>query len=203
MTGMRNRMSVARCCCNCVDCCNGAYPDEWDASFSISDAECVTCDDFIQSTYNLTFRPEIYTGPGTCSWGYYWQTDDPFERGSCQPTSGPYSFDGLGWRDVYLKMRITCISATSYYIRVVLGIKSQGSLVVGSAQKFEFQTYVDVADWNCTEITEYCIPLSFWQVGPQFTDYWNGYFWRDWIGPSDLYRKLCEPPTEICLTAIP
>lgn len=208
MTGMRNRMSVARCCCDCEDCCNGAYPTEWDASVTIGDSTCTTCDEFIEGTYNLTFTGGLYTGLGTCSWGYYWQNSDPFERDSCFARSSPYAYDGMGWAQRYIKMRITCISTTQYLVRVVLGISTQGANPAfggsgGNAQKFEFQEYVDVADWACDEVADYCIPLSFWSVAGTGTDFWNGYGWRAWTGAGDVYKKLCEPPTEICLTAIP
>lgn len=206
MTGMRNRMSVARCCCECEDCCNGAYPTEWDASFTIGDSTCTTCNETLDGTYNLTFGGAPYTGVGTCSWGYYWNNPDPFERESCLAKSTPYAYDGIGWAERYIKMRVTCVSATQYLIRIVLGISTQannGLGYFGNSQKFEFQEYVDVADWACDAVTDYCIPLSFWQVNGPLPDFWGGYGWRDWTGAGDAYKQLCAAPTEICLTAIP
>lgn len=206
MTGFRNRLSVARCCCNCEDCCNGAYPTEWDLSLAITDSTCTTCNETLDGTYSLTFGGAPYTGLGTCSWGYYWRNLDYSDITSCLPASGPYSYDGIGWADRYIKLRVTCISATQYWVNVVVGISAYPNYYQsysGSSQRFIFSEYVDVADWPCDEVTDYCIPLTIWEVSGPLPDYWTPWTWRPWTGPSDLYKKLCEPPTEICLTAIP
>ena len=196
---MMGLASLARCCCNCEDCCNGAYPTEFDVTIPIVDSHCTTCNETLAGTFTLGLSAPA-GGLSVCRWGY--TRAFGFYTDICQP-AGPYDPYG-GWylttQQVYL--RVTCINATQYLVRVwmIIGAVDRGTLR-GISNWYEWSKYVDVADWPCDGVADYCLPFSFrsWSGNQAGTGPW---FAEGAYPPGEVW--LCDTTgVEACVTAVP
>lgn len=63
---MKDRFSVARCCCGtCEDCCSGYAPPEFDVDVQYTDNGCSTCDEDLSGTFTLA-----RVGTEICRWEF-------------------------------------------------------------------------------------------------------------------------------------
>lgn len=203
---MMGRMSLARCCCVCEDCCNGASPTEFDVTFTLPDSHCTTCDETLDGTFTLTLAPP-YGGLSICRWGYYrsWPSFPYTEL--CRDASTPYNpFDNdyLISQQVYL--RVTCINDTQYFVRawMIIAASIYGTTGVYNGLRYDLLNwyqwgeYVNVSEWPCDGVTDWCLPFQFRSSS----------LGGAWVSESpsmpEWSKWLCDPTlTEACVTAAP
>lgn len=206
MTGMRNRLSVARCCCDCEDCCNGAYPTEWDVEISLADDTCNVCDSTLAGPFTLQLNPAFCSlempavGASICKWGYCYNYDPTFNSAFCNtaellcvPSADPYDpFDCWVMGYQYITFRVTCINATQYALQAWMKLSAWNPNYFVIKQTINWYEVVDVADWDCDAIVNYCIPFA-------SSSMWYNY--PGWPGP---FFQLCDASgSEFCVTAVP
>lgn len=177
--------SLGNCCCNCEDCCNGAYPSEYDVEFAFADGPgaygCETCDSDFSGVFTLAKLAD------NCTWRYVQDAgttgSDPFTFRHlplfyCQLPYGPWY---LNRREIVL--RVNCVSATEY--RVYLTYRAElWRTTVNPTPWFGGPAYIEQAMFNvwvweetvphasfaCDGVDNYELPYSFRQLvtGPAF-----------------------------------
>lgn len=159
MTGMRNRMSVARCCCECEDCCNENAPAEFDAVLSLGNAYCLTCDTLVSGTYTLAHG--ACGGLAQCTWIYQssWFAPPSSPTNIC--SNEPYE-DTRYILFFELLLSIRCYSATQYLVRasVIIRTQSGGSFISRWSDIMYFSSLINRSEWECNTAVDTCLPIT-------------------------------------------
>lgn len=155
---MMGQFSPAACCCTfCEDCCNGNDPTEFDATVTLGDDECDTCDSFVSGTYTLVRH-------GPCRWHYL----SGSISGQYCVTPYPSNDDRITNVDVVLT--ILCVNETQY--RIVLEVFVSRFYFQGTETLFgtiyntyngegtdtyRFEATVDFTAFMCNEAADYAL----------------------------------------------
>lgn len=208
MTGLRNQFSVARCCCGCVDCCNGSFADEFDVTLSFgydseaifgsdrscTDAECIA----LGGTFTLAKLSEF-----NCTWRYLSGT-------MSHPCQAPYESPIIR-RDVYLQ--ILCkqnTTAEQYNIAVWVEVERQNPIPVCTGllpwvQRWYWRKTVNVADFSCVTADSVAVPTtggSDW-FRPFTSGVCSPFPWLPFLQVSYAFDWLCDPRDDAIITAVP
>lgn len=193
--------SLARCCCNCEDCCNGSYPSEFDVDIALTDDKCTICNELYTGTFTLGHTT---TPPGgsvaTCSWAY--SHTYGFFTDICRP-AGPYDpFSAWYLRFMWLRLRVTCVNATQYSVTLQMVLSAFDNATARSVDNlYQWGEYVDVTDWPCDGVVDWCLPFQFRSWGTSGSG--NGPWYSEGAyPPGEIW--LCNPTgSTACVTAIP
>ena len=172
-----------QCCCECEDCCNGAWADEFDVEITLTDGdECTTCAD-LDGTFTLA---KVLN----CNWEYdsgYTLNED------CDP---PYG-DPVIRRLVQLSIR--CISATQYGIILSYTLDRDSSLCPGRwySDTYYWTTAVNIADFDCSTEADFHLP---WQSKGGYRLIYN--FWVGCVVVTAT-TYFCDPSADAIITAVP
>lgn len=216
---MKSRFAVCRPCCECEDCCNGNAPEEWDVEFETESEECVNCEDVFSGVFTLRRGIINNEGPGSggyilgpCTWGYGYAGVEFSPNYDCQPGSGPYFPDNIGWNWIrrFVSLSVRC-NGPNYRIEARLCLVAYDNWpYIGPVLQpsyhfnmFIFRADVPYTTWNCSEQVEYQLDYAF------------GY---DWVWNLDCnlligkiafdttppYSKLlCSIPAYVKITSVP
>jgi hypothetical protein len=183
---MKNRLSVARCCCDCANCCNGDYPSEYDVDITLTDDLCTECSG-LDGTFTLT---RVTTGAG-CTWRYdsgYGLSED------CDPPAGQVVVNKI------VQLSILCSSTTQYTLTLTIDIRRE---VTDCPGQYDIDTYtwgktVNVADYNCSTASVYALPYtSKFSVRKTY----NVFLSR--CVDSFGVNYYCDPSADATITAVP
>ena len=182
MSGFRDQFGVARCCCNCEDCCNGSFPDEYDVELSFTNNDCTNC-----ATYSTTYT---LTKQGNCGWVY----DSGFTLSDgCDP---PY---GTTIKRVVVNLTIHCISATHYRIALTWEVwrESAGCSGLYDTTSHLWVALVNHADYDCTTAADF--ELDWVSSSSNGWYYYYPFFRCIQYTPTDM----CDPGAIAYITAVP
>lgn len=211
---MMGQHSPANCCCGstpCEDCCSGNDPTEFDATITMADDACDTCDSFVSGTYTLALD-------GVCIWRYV----DADISGQACVTGDPEGDDYI--TEVAVTLQISCVSDTEY--RVTLQVSVVREYTDGSEVQYGFplqtrnffgvdvykyQATVAVDDFTCNAVTDYELPLVS-KTATRTFEFWNFVSWSlvglnptadatTWMGWDIDYH--CNPASTATITAVP
>lgn len=210
---MMGQHSPANCCCStpCEDCCNGNDPTEFDATITMADDVCDTCDSFVSGTYTLA----LY---GPCTWQYI----DADISGQACVTGDPEGDDYI--TEVSVKLQIVCVSDTEYRITLQVSVVREYTdgqeVQYGSPWQtrnffgvdvYNYQTTIAVDDFTCNAVTDFELPLIE-KIATRTFEYWNFVSWitqslnptadaTTWLGWDIDYH--CNPASTATITAVP
>lgn len=182
MSGFRDRMGLARCCCVCTDCCNGDYPTEYDVDFTFVNNDCTNCADY-SGTYTLSKL-------ATCNWTY----DSGLTLSdACDP---PY---GEQIKRLAILLQIRCVNATQYGITLYWDLYRNSPNCSGlfDVTSHLWTHRVNVADFSCSAAVDHEVP---W--GSTFTYGWQ---YNVVLNRCVTYSPtaFCDPPSNALITAVP
>lgn len=109
---MKDRFSVARCCCGtCEDCCNGYGPPEYDVEILQGDESCSVCDTSLSGVFTI---PRTVLGSAICDWGQTFAY--PLPIGPIFDCNEDYQYVYDKYTVHQFTLRIRCLLETKYSI---------------------------------------------------------------------------------------
>jgi hypothetical protein len=205
---VKDRFSVARCCCEqfCEDCCNGNAPTEWDVDIQYTDEACSACNEEASGVFTLA-----RTG-GICRW-FFRRNKSSGWNPACVADYTTYGNEFI-WQDVTLEVR--CINEQQYRITAWTFVESQyatGSEInqavtavfpFGAAVQTRnlrrglaciYSTVIDFDDFTCDEEVDFELPLISAQVFLQLEYYFpDPPFFSGWFNSGLIIRNFTSTP---------
>ena len=195
---MKNRMSVARCCCVCEDCCNGAVPTEFDLDLTIGDEDCGNCDTTLSGAYTLT------QGVVPCGWHYTRSWSPNTEICAADP------YNPWWLLTQYIQIRVRCADATHYWVDAWMTVGGSAYFTIPNPfpwlpgftmrstiyNRWWWSEKVLVTDWSCDGVVNWCLPYAFGHWAWQENGPWHEF--------DSTYPQFCDATSStFCLTAVP
>lgn len=181
---MRDRFSVARCCCVnfCENCCNGNAPTEWDAEVTLTDSACSTCDELVDGVYTLARLSNAI-----CRWRFS-QTAPSWS----EECATGYSVYGDYVTSRILSLQILCTTETQYYILAELTLSRNYTTATEKIKNLDtgldtivasragyyydyirYDALVNFDEFICNEQVEYELDYQYSRFGRHFQFDWQ------------------------------